>query len=149
LINEGAEKLAQERATAAADRVKKGEDMAAVAKSMNVTVNTAKNFGREGNVDGIGPAIYLEDAFVKPVGTVIGPSIIQGREIVAKSTEKTEANMDKFSTERDALLATLKTAKARERNALLMDSIMTKLIADGKVVKHQEEIQRTLALFRN
>jgi len=120
-----------------------------VAKSLSVKVNTAKSFNRAGNVEGIGPALYLEDAFTKPVGTVIGPSPIQGRNIVAKSTDKVEANMANFAKERDALLLSMKTVKARERNALLMDSIMSKLVSDGKVVKHQEEIQRTMALYRS
>ena len=148
MLGERAEKLAQERAKTAAERLRKGEDLAAVAKSMGVTVNSAKTFGREGNVEGIGPAVYLEDAFTKPVGAIIGPSQIQGRNIVAVSTAKVEADMANLDKERDALVLSLKGTKARERNALLMDSIITKLTADGKIVKHQEEIQRTLALYR-
>ena len=149
MMNDRAEKLAEERAKTAADRVRNGEDLAAVARSLGVTVNTAKSFGRDGNVEGIGPAVYLEEAFTKPVGALIGPSPMQGRHIVAKSTDKVDANMADFEKERTALLLSLKGAKARERNALLMDSIMAKLANDGKIVKHQDEIQRTMALYRS
>jgi peptidyl-prolyl cis-trans isomerase D len=148
LLNDRAEQLAEQKAIEAANRINRGEDIAAVARTMNTKLTTTESFTRNDTVSGIGPAVYLEDAFTKPVGTIIGPLPIQGRQVVAKSIAKTEADMANLNAERPELLETLKRTKAQQRNALLMDSILTKLTNDGKVKKHQEEIQRTMALYR-
>jgi peptidyl-prolyl cis-trans isomerase D len=148
LVNDKAAQLATDAAKDAAERLKKGEDIAKVAKSMQLEVTTSSSFGRADSIEGLGPASALEDAFSKPLGAVLGPLPIQGRNIVAKVTEKSDADMTALPVEHDNLLAQLKQKKAQDRNALLMDGILAKLTAEGKVKVNQKEIQTMVANMR-
>ena len=148
LVNDKASLLSSERAKEAAERLKKGEDIGKVAKSMQLDVTTSSSFGRADSVEGLGPAASLEDAFNTPLNGVLGPLAIQGRNVVAKVTEKSEADLTALPVERDSLLAQLKQKKAQERNALLMDGILEKLTTDGKVVVNRKEIQSLVATLR-
>jgi hypothetical protein len=73
---------------------------------------------------------------------------VQGREIVAKVTDKSEADMAALPVEHDTLLGQLKQKKAQDRNALLMDGILAKLTSEGKVTVNQKEIQTMVANMR-
>lgn len=148
LLNDRAEQLAELKANEAANRMKRGEDIDTVARILNTKVISTVSFTRNDTVAGIGPGVYLEEAFTKPVGTIIGPLPIQGRQVVATSIAKEPADMANLNAERAELLETLKRTKAQQRSALLMDSILTKLTNEGKVKKYQEDIQRTMALYR-
>ncbi len=148
LVNDKSVQIAAERAKTAAERMKKGEDIAQVAKSMQLEVTTSSTFGRPDSIDGLGPAASLGDAFATPLGGVLGPLPIQGREIVAKVTEKSEADMAALPVEHDTILGQLKQKKAQDRNSLLMDGILAKLTSEGKVTVHQKEIQNMLASMR-
>ena len=148
LTDEKAAQIANDRAKDAAERLKKGEDISKVAKSMQLEVTTSSSFGRADSIDGIGPAATLEDVFTAKVGQVLGPLMIQSRNIIAKVTEKSEADLTALPVERDGILGQLKQKKAQERNALLMDGILAKLTSEGKVVVHQKEIQSMSADLR-
>jgi len=105
-------------------------------------------FGRTDSIEGLGPAASLEDAFTAPVGTVLGPLMIQGRDIVAKVTERSQADLTALPVEHDAILSQLKQKKAQDRNSLLMDGILAKLTSEGKVSVNQKEIQGMVASLR-
>ncbi|MEP7352693.1 MAG: peptidylprolyl isomerase [Acidobacteriota bacterium] len=147
IIAEKVEGIAAERAKSAGERVRKGEDFEAVAKSVGVKVQTATNFSRPDTVEGLGAAVYMEEAFTKPVGTIIGPSVIQGRNVLAKVTGKKAADMSELAAKRDDLTKELRDAKQQSRTELWLDSVLTKLTAEGKVVRHQDEIQRVVAQY--
>ncbi|MEO8096486.1 MAG: peptidylprolyl isomerase [Acidobacteriota bacterium] len=147
LMGEAADKLMAERSKEAADRVKKGEDIHAVAKAMGVTVEGASNFGHTDAIPGLGPAAYMDAAF-KGAGTVIGPVSVQGRTVVAKAVAKTEADMAGFEKERNALMLSVKTARAGQRNTLWMDSIVEKWTADGAIKIYQDQVQRVIGLMK-
>jgi len=148
-LTEGkATQIASERAKDAAERLKKGEDITKVAKSMQLEVTSSGAVGRADSIDGLGPAATLEDAFTAKAGQVLGPLMIQSRNIVAKVTEKSEADLTALPVERDGIVGQLKQKKAQERNALLMDGILAKLTSEGKVVVHQKEIQNMAADLR-
>ncbi|MBZ5675763.1 MAG: peptidyl-prolyl cis-trans isomerase [Acidobacteriia bacterium] len=148
MVNDKAAQLAADSAKDAAERLKKGEDIAKVAKSFQLDITTSSSFGRADSIDGLGPAAALADAFDAQVGAVLGPLPIQGRNIVAKVTEKTDADMAALPVEHDTLLAQLKQKKISERNSLLMDGILAKLTAEGKVTVNQKEIQSMVASLR-
>jgi peptidyl-prolyl cis-trans isomerase D len=148
LVNDKSMQIAADRAKDAAESLKKGEDIAKIAKSMQLEVTTSSVFGRADSIDGLGPAASLENAFSVPLGGVLGPLPIQGRNIVAKVTEKNEADMTSLPVEHDTLLGQLKQKKAQERNSLLMDGILEKLTSEGKVTVHQKEIQNMVATMR-
>jgi len=148
LVNDKATLVAADRAKDAADRLKKGEDIEKIAKSMQLEVTTSSLVGRTDSIEGLGPAGTLEDAFSAPVGTVLGPVSIQGRNIVAKVTEKAGADLVGLPVEHDSLLSQLKQRKAQDRSALLMDGILAKLTSEGKVSVNQKEIQTMIASLR-
>jgi peptidyl-prolyl cis-trans isomerase D len=141
-------KMAEDRANEAAERLKKGEEIHAVAKSMNLEVVSSSDFGLSDSVEGLGQAVYVQEAFNKPVGTILGPSLINGRQVVSRVTSKTPANMAAFPAERETLLKEIKRKRATDRQELLMDSIRTKLVNDGKVRIYNDEIQKMVATFR-
>jgi peptidyl-prolyl cis-trans isomerase D len=148
LLGDKSSLMATERAKDAAERMKKGEDINKIAKSWQLDVTTSSSFGRADSVEGLGPATALEEAFSAPLGSVFGPLTIQGRNIVAKVTEKSEADMTALLVEHDSLLAQLKQKKASDRNALLVDGILEKLTSEGKVVVNRKEIQNLVATLR-
>ena len=148
LTNDKAAQLASERAREAADRVKKGEDLNKVAKSLQLDVTNSNMFGRTDTVEGLGPASSLDEAFTLPVGGVLGPLAVQGREVVAKVVEKSEADLTALPVERDSILSDLKQKKFQDRSSLLMDGILAQLTADGKVTVNQKEIQNLVASLR-
>jgi peptidyl-prolyl cis-trans isomerase D len=148
LISSLAEKAASDKAKEAADRLTKGEDIRKVAQSMGLEVVTSSEFGINDSVEGLGAAVYVQDAFTKPVGAILGPSMINGREVVSKVTDKVPASMAAFPAERASLLKDLKQKRATERQDLLLDSILTKLVNEGKVRVYRDEIQKMVAAYR-
>lgn len=148
LLNERTETIAQEKATEAAERLRNGEDIGAVARSMGLTATTSNDFARADNIDGLGPAAYLEDAFTSDPGTILGPTLVQGMQVVAVVTGRTEADMSLLDSERSDIQLKLKEEKALDRNNLFLDSVLTKLTNDGKITVYHDEIQRTMALYR-
>jgi hypothetical protein len=147
-IIDQSQKVAHEKSIEAAERLKKGEDPQAVAKSYKLEATTSTEFSRNDSVEGLGPAVYVEEAFSKPAGTVLGPIMIQGKDVVYKVLDRTEANMAAFPAERDQLLFAIKQKKAKDRYDLLMDSIMAKLTDEGKVKVHADAIQKLVASYR-
>lgn len=148
LVGLKADGLTQERAKEVAERIKKGEDINAVARSLKLEVVTSTDFGRNDSVEGLGLASYVSAAFTSPTGTVLGPLPIQGKQIIAKVVSQTAADMAALPAERETLLNAIKGKKAIERNQLLMDSILTKLTNEGKVKVHRDVIQKIMASFR-
>ncbi len=139
--------VADEKAKEAADRIRKGEDIEKVAKSMKLEVTDSSDFSRSDSVEGLGHAALVPDAFTKPIGTVVGPSQIAGRAVVYVVTGQTHADPSKLTAERAAALNDLKKRKGQQDNALFMDSVITKLTADGKVKIHHDAIKRFVASF--
>jgi peptidyl-prolyl cis-trans isomerase D len=148
LVNDKAVLIAKERAQEAADRLKKGEDIGKIAKGLQLDVTTSSVFGRADSIDGLGPASSVDEVFSAPVGAVLGPVLVQARNVVAKVTEKSEADLTALPVERDTLLAQLKQKKAQDRRALLLDGILAKLTTEGKVTVNQKEIQSMVASLR-
>jgi len=148
MTNDRAAQVAGDRAKELAEKVKKGEDIAKLAKAMQLDVTNSSMFGRVDSIDGLGPAATLEDAFSAPVGGVLGPLMIQGRNVVARVAEKADADMAALQVEHDTILQSLKQKKAQDRNALMMDGILAKLTSEGKVTVNQKEIQNLVATLR-
>src|SRR5665213_78093 len=88
LVTDKSALIAADRAKEAAELLRKGEDLEKVAKSTQLDATTSSLFGRADSIDGLGPASALGDIFTAKVGNVVGPILIQGRQIVAKVTEK-------------------------------------------------------------
>lgn len=137
-------KQIKERSDQAVERLKKGEDIHAVAKALGGTVDGASNFGVTDSLPGIGAALFLRDAFTKGPGTVLGPLPTQGRTIVAKVIAKTDADLAGLAGERETLLTGLKGARAQQTNRLWMDSLVRDLTASGDLVINQAAMQQAV-----
>ncbi len=145
--------IATEKAQLALNRIKAGEDMAKVAKSMKLTVNEPAAFTHADSIDGLGGAQYVEDAFTKPVGTVLGPIKVAGSgpfpvSVIYQVVDQQHVNPANLPGERAVLLQQLKQEKGQKEDALFQDSILTRLVAEKKVVIHKDAIKRLLASLR-
>ena len=149
--------LTQKSMTAMSDKQNKlmdllksnGGDLHAAAKTLGLEVKTTDFFSRDGAAEGIGPARSLADAFTKPDGSIIGPVSISGQTVVGKVVGRQEPDMSKLPEQRQAIVTQLKQRKAQELAPLLQDSIMSRLIQQGKVKKHQDVINRIVARYRS
>jgi peptidyl-prolyl cis-trans isomerase D len=148
LVLQKAQQLAADAAKSAADKVRGGEDIEKVAKSLKLDASKSTEFGHVDSVEGLGPATYVSEAFKQPVGSVIGPVMIQDRNVVYKILDHQTADAKNFAQEREAILAELKQQKARTQYDLLLDSIVSKLRADKKLKIHTEPMQRLIAQYK-
>jgi hypothetical protein len=144
-----AELVASDRAKEAAEKLKAGADMDKLAKSMKLEVVSPPEFGHTDAIEGLGTASYVEDAFTKPIGTILGPIKIQGREVVVKVLGQSRADLSRLTAERDQMVDKIRNQKAQARYELLRDSILNKLTAEGKVKINREAIKRFTATYRS
>ncbi len=118
-----------------------GTDLKAIAKKFDLDFKSTDEFNRDGAAEGIGPATYLEAAFSKNVGDVVGPLTLEGKIFYCVVTAKTIADPSKFEAQRGELLLQLKKKKANERKELFEDGLVTELVKQGKIKKYPEAIQ--------
>jgi len=147
LIREKAEALAKEKSAEAMKKLAAGGDMKAVAKAYGLEVKSTPEFDRAGAAEGLGPASYLEEGFLKPVGTLLNPVELSGQVFLVKVTSKSEADMGKFALERENMVASIKAQKARERDELFRDGLTQRLIKEGKIKMHDRVIKRLIASY--
>jgi peptidyl-prolyl cis-trans isomerase D len=140
--------VAKKKADEAAAMIRGGEDLAKVAKAMKLDVTTSTDFTRNDSVEGLGTAALVPDAFTKPVGNVVGPVQVSGRQVIYKILDQTRIDPAKVpADERDKILSDLKQAKAQQDMMLFMDSVVNQLKADGKVKVYNNVIQQFAASF--
>ena len=93
---------------------------------------------------GTGQRVYLEDAFTKPVGTVIGPINIMGRNVVYQVVD--QQHVDPAKLRRNARPS--RSVKSRRRRwNVVRGQRVTKLVAERKV-KNNGRDQTAEASFR-
>jgi peptidyl-prolyl cis-trans isomerase D len=149
-VRDKSKDLAEAKAKEAAERLNKGEDINTIAKSMKLDAVTTNFFGRSDAVDGLGQAVYIEAAFTKPVGTILGPTEIppgSHTQVVSRVDAKLGADPAAMAAEKAQLTQQLKSRKANQAASLLADSILTKLTSEGKVKSHAEAIQRAISTY--
>jgi peptidyl-prolyl cis-trans isomerase D len=142
--------LVTDRSKQAAELLKSnGGDLQATAKSVGAEVKTPDFFTRQGAVEGVGSAAYFTEAFAKPVGSIVGPFGAGSFTVIAKVVAKQEPDPTQIAKEREGIVAQLKSKKAEERNLLFQDSILNKLVQQGKVKIHKDVLNRLLQSYRN
>ena len=148
-ILDKATELAAEKIKKASELLKSnGGDLKSAAKSVGAEVKTTDLFSRGGAAEGLGEGVRLSEAFEKPAGAVIGPISIGGQTILAKVVEKAEPDMSKLPDQRETIVQSLKSKKAEERGQLFQDSVMNKLVEEGKVKIHKDVMNRLIARYR-
>jgi peptidyl-prolyl cis-trans isomerase D len=149
VVRENADKLAAEKANELYQKAASmGGDLKKAAQAMGLEVKTSDEFDRQGAVEGVGQASYLNDAFAKPVGTLVGPVTIPDARVVYKVLGHNQADLAKLAEQRNAIRDELKSQKARERNALFEDGLRQTLIKEGKVRIHQDVVSRLTSSYR-
>jgi peptidyl-prolyl cis-trans isomerase D len=148
IAREKATIVLNQRAAELAEKARKSGDLRAAAKSMGLEVKSSEPVTRQGAVEGLGSSSYIQEAFDKPVGSVVGPVSIPDAKVVARVTGKTEADLSGLAAERDNLREEIKGRKARERNALFEDGVRQRLTEDGEIRIYQDAISRLSANYR-
>lgn len=148
LVDDKSQHMAQDKAKEAADKLTAGEDINKLAKSMKLEVTESTNFGHADSVEGLGSAAYLEDAFTKPAGSVVGPTNVMGRWVVYKIVDQQKVDVTKLPNERAAIARSLRQRKGAQGMALFMDSVETRLASEGKLKKHEDTLKRLIAQYR-
>jgi peptidyl-prolyl cis-trans isomerase D len=142
--------LVKEKSKKAAELLKaNGGDLKAAAKAVGLPVTSTDFFARTGAAEGIGSASLLGRSFDLPAGSPFGPVDVGTQTIIGKIVERQNADMSKFPQERDQIVLQLKGKKAMDRQSLLEDSILIRLIQSGKVKKHQQVIDRLMSRYRS
>jgi hypothetical protein len=137
-----AAKMVQDLAKKAGEKLRAGEDIKSVAKDLDTTVHAASSFSMTDSLPDIGPAVSLGEAFKKGIGTIIGPTLMQGRQVVAKVVSKNEADLAGLAGEKKALMETLRQERARQNDTLFFESVVRKLTAEGAIKVNDTELQR-------
>jgi hypothetical protein len=133
----------QSKAKEAADLLRSnGGDIDAVAKKYGLEVKKSEPFTRNGSVGGNMGASFFLEAFNKPVGAVLGPLSANQQTVVARVIDKKDADMKEFPTQKDSILSNLKQKKMEERKLLFQDSVLSKLIQEGKVKYHKDVVNQ-------
>lgn len=149
LTTDKARQLAQEKTKEVQNQVgSAGGDLRKLAALAGADVKSTPDFQREGAVEGLGSANYFADAFSKPIGTIIGPVSVMGQTIVAKITGQTPADLGGLAAEREAIVTALKSKKARTRQDLFEDGLVSELTRQGKVKIYKDVIDRLRKDFR-
>lgn len=126
-----------------------GGDLRKLATMVGAEVKMTPDFQRDGAVEGLGSATYFADAFTKPIGTIIGPVTVMGQTVVAKVAGQTQADMGQLGTDRDTIVQGLKSRKARSRQDLFEDGLVSELTRQGKVKIYADMIARIRKEFRS
>jgi peptidyl-prolyl cis-trans isomerase D len=122
-------------------------NLKALAQSMGLELKTPPEFTRDGAVEGLGSAGYVEAAFSRPVGEVIGPVTVGDNRAVYKIVARTPADETQLVEQHEALADRLRSQRAQERVGLFEDGIMQRLVKEGKVKIHQDAIKRLVTNY--
>jgi len=124
-----------------------GGDLAKAAKAMGLEVKTSDDVSRNGAIEGVGSASYIQEAFRDPDGTVFGPIPTPDATIVVKVVSRTEPDMSKLAEQRNTIRDDLKSQKAREVDGIFESGLREALIRQGKIKMYPEVIKRMIASY--
>ncbi|MBE0659704.1 MAG: peptidylprolyl isomerase [Bryobacteraceae bacterium] len=144
-----AQNLMQDKMNELEARLKENPDLAAAAKLAGVTVTTSEAVARGGQIETIGPAIQIEEAFRKPVGTMLPPLRLPSGVAFVKVIERIPADLTQLAASRAELTNSIKARRAQERREMFTDGIVNKLIKDKKVKIYEENIQKLVESYRS
>ena len=139
--------LANQAALKAAAQIHAGADLETVAKTFKMDLVKSGDFTANDSIEGLGNAVVLPDAFLKPVDSINGPQQVEGRNIIYKVLARGTPNPKDYANERDSALQELKQTKARTMYGLFQDSLLEQVRQDGKLKIHQNAIQQLAASY--
>ena len=142
-LNAAVQKHANDLLTAA----KSAGDLAKAAKSMGLEVKTSSEFDRNGNIEGVGSASYVQEAFNLADGAIFGPVSTTDATVIGKVVAHVAPDLSKLPEERDKIRDELKSRKGRERNELFQEGLKQTLVKQGKIKYHDDVIKRLIGSF--
>ena len=149
LTKQNTEKLLNEKG---AELFKKARDLngdlAKAAQEMGFEVKTSTDFNRQGAVEGLGSASVMEDAFLKPVGTVFGPVNAADGRAVCKVIAHTPADPVNFATQSKPLADELRSKIIQQRSSLFSEGIRARLEKAGKIRINKDAYNRLIQGYR-
>ncbi len=147
---ERAQRLLAERSSSVMERVKgNGGDLSKAVAGMGLDVKSTAEFGRDGQVEGIGSANFLEEAFRRDPGAVFGPVNVSGANYICKIKSKTPADLSKLAAQRYDILLRLKSQKAQQRRDMFEEGLL-EYMKQKKIVKiHKETVDRLVNSYKN
>jgi peptidyl-prolyl cis-trans isomerase D len=147
LADEKLKQLISAKATELLAKAKSAGDLKKAAKELGLEVKSSEEFNRSGAIEGVGGASTFEDAFSKPVGTVLGPFPAQHTEVVAQVTGRVEPNMAEFPNQRDNIRETLKNSKIRERQEVFAAGLQKRLEEEKKIKVNNDVLKSLIASY--
>jgi peptidyl-prolyl cis-trans isomerase D len=144
-----AARLSQEAAKTAADRVRKGESLEAVAKSYGLEIKTAAPFNIDGAAEGIGSASLLQAAFKSKLGDTLGPIAAQNGQFICRVSQIIPADMNQFAANKASIVQSLKTQRQSVQGELFRASILAEMKRKGKIKLNQENINRLVQSYQS
>ena len=122
-------------------------DLEKAAKSLGIEIKTSPDVDRQGAIESVGTASTIPDAFVVPVGSIIGPSTLTGGRLVAKIIARTPANMADLPAQTASIRDAIKQQKTQERAQFFEEGLRDRLKADGKLRINQDAINRIVQSY--
>jgi peptidyl-prolyl cis-trans isomerase D len=129
------------------DAAKSAGDLAKAAKAAGLEVKTSDEFTRSGSVEGVGSATYLQEAFSRPDGTVLGPISVPDGTVVARVTQHIPADISKLSEQAASIRDDVRNQEARDRESLFAEGVRDALIKQGKIKVHQPVLKRLVSNY--
>jgi len=128
-------------------KAKAAGDLKKAAKEMGLDVKSPDAFTRNGAVEGVGSASTFDEAFTKPVNSLVGPYPAQGSMVVAQVLEHIDANMAEFPTQRDSIRTELTNLRAREREEIFAAGLRKRLEDQKKIQINKDVLQRVVSSY--
>ncbi len=121
-----------------------GTDLGQIAKELGLSIKQTQEFNRQGFADGIGPASAVIEAFSKNPGQLAGPATVDGKWFFVKVVDKKAADMNQLVARRSEIVNMVKNRKASERADIFEETLVKRLISDGKI-KVNEAAKKRIA----
>jgi peptidyl-prolyl cis-trans isomerase D len=147
LLQTRSENALQKHSQELADAARKSGELAKLAKSMGLDSKTSADFARDGSVDGVGAASYLENAFGQPDGAILGPIAVADGTVVARVVSHTPADPAKFAEQAASIRDQVKRQKEGEVEVVFNEGIRDTLLKQGKIKIHAPVVQRIVARY--
>ena len=143
-LNDKGLEIARRRAQEFADRVRKSEDFAKVAKEIGVEVKTGQPFNRDGSIPGLGSAHLLVGAFDLRVGSLGGPVNLSqpGSFGIYGVVERQAIDREAFERSRASLEKELLEQKRTQVFDQFREGVRLQMIRAGKLKIHEENLKR-------
>ena len=137
--------LAKTRADEVAKRVKAGENLATVAKSLGLEVKTSDAVSRTGSIPDVGNAKLFTSAFSMPVGQVGDPIQVGQNWAVYRVAQHDPLNQADFDQQKAKLEEQVLQRKRQAAYDLFRNSLKTRLQQEGQLRYNEDNLKRLIS----